>query len=463
MKIYNLRLFYFLALLGLIIFVASCTKDSSITGSKSVEAKVYDSRLIYDWNELIIEIDRFSHGYRPPAASRAFAYIGLAVYESVVAGMPEYRSLSDEFPGMVLPGIDRERIYHWPTCANSAYAQILRKFYPHIRDGDIARINWLENKYKNQFSDEIPGDVFNRSQNFGSAIANAVFDYSVTDLYGHEAYLNPRPADYNPPEFGPNGEKLWLPTWPDYTPALFPYWGNVRTFAMRQGDLLGRPPLEYSEDPNSRFYQQALEVKLWVDNATYEDIWVAEFWSDDLFEVTFQPAARQIAIANQLVFSEKISLDRAVELYAKLGMAMSDAAVSVWHTKYYYNVLRPISYIRNVVDPNWKTKLNHPYTGLSGISPEFPAYPSGHSGFGGSGASILTDIFGDNKSFTDNCHINRSEFKGTPRTFSSFYEAGIENAYSRIPLGVHFRMDCDEGLRMGYLAAKRILELPWRK
>lgn len=462
MKNINLFFYYWLVFIVFSLFFSSCVKDENIGENKSLEAKFYDSRLIYEWNELIIEMDRFSPGYRPPAASRAFAYIGLAVYESVVPGMPEYRSLADEFTGLVIPEIDQTRIYHWPACANSTYAQIIRKFYPHISEGDKAKINWLENKYKNQFSDQIPGDVFNRSHNFGLAIADAIFDYSATDTYGHEAYLNPRPADYIPPEFGPKGEKLWQPTWPDYTPALFPYWGNVRTFAMRQGDLLGRPPLEYSEDPNSRFYQQALEVKSWVDNATYEDIWIAEFWSDDLFEVTFEPAARQIAIANQLVNSEQITLDRAVELYAKLGMAMSDAAVSVWYTKYYYNVLRPISYIREVIDPNWKTLLNHPYTGISGISPEFPAYPSGHSGFGGAGASILTDIFGDNKSFTDNCHINRSEFKGTPRTFSSFYEAGIENAYSRIPLGVHFRMDCEEGLRMGYLAAKRILELPWR-
>jgi hypothetical protein len=38
-----------------------------------------------------------------------------------------------------------------------------------------------------------------------------------------------------------------------------------------------------------------------------------------------------------------------------------------------------------------------------------------------------------------------------------------ENAYSRVPLGVHFRMDCDAGIRLGELAAQRILELPWKR
>ncbi|MBK6997967.1 MAG: hypothetical protein IPH31_24935 [Lewinellaceae bacterium] len=65
--------------------------------------------------------------------------------------------------------------------------------------------------------------------------------------------------------------------------------------------------------------------------------------------------------------------------------------------------------------------------------------------------------------FTDLCHKDRVEFLGTPRTFTSFKALGDEDAYSRIPLGVHFRMDCDEGVRIGELAAQRVLELPWKK
>ncbi|MBK6785186.1 MAG: phosphatase PAP2 family protein [Saprospiraceae bacterium] len=144
-------------------------------------------------------------------------------------------------------------------------------------------------------------------------------------------------------------------------------------------------------------------------------------------------------------------------------MAMADAAIAIWNSKYIYNVRRPIEFIRENIDPNWKTVLNNPYTNVKSVTPEFPAYPSGHSGFGGSAALILTDIFGNNRQFTDNCHKNRFEFIGVPRSYNSFMEAGIENAYSRLPLGVHYRMDCDEGLRMGYLAANRVLQKPWKR
>ena len=446
-----------------LVLISACKKDIDETEIEFKNANDYNADVPYEWNELLVEIDRYSPNYRPPAASRMMGYIGLAVYEAVVPGIPNNKSLKSEFSGLKLPQIETNEEYHWPTVANSAYAEMFRKFYPHIKSEDLFKIERLEKKFLDKFSTEVSNEVINRSKYFGVEVAEEVYAFSATDTYGHEAYKNPRPASYIPPKIGTQGEKLWQPTWPDYTPALHPYWGKVRTFAMKDTDLRAKAPLAYSEDKNSKFYQQAVETKIWVDNLSYEDKWIAEFWSDDFFGVTFEPAGRQIAIANQMVVQDKISLAKAVELYAKLGMAMADAAIAIWNSKYIYNVRRPIEYIRENIDPNWKTILNHPLTNVKSLTPEFPAYPSGHSGFGGSASIILTDIFGNNRSFTDNCHKSRFEFIGVPRTFASFIEAGVENAYSRLPLGVHYRMDCDEGLRLGYLAANRVLQKSWKK
>ncbi|MBP8940718.1 MAG: phosphatase PAP2 family protein [Saprospiraceae bacterium] len=445
-------------------FIQSCTKDNSKEGQLEFsDTKEFDASVPLAWNELITEIDRFSTGYRPPAAARMFGYVGLAAYEAVVPGMPEYQSLESQFSGLKLPKIQTGAAYHWPTVANAAYANILRQFYSQIKVADFERINTLESKFNLKNESILEKEELERSKLFGKDIATAVFNFSVTDAAGHEAYKNPTPNSYIPPKVGPNGEKLWQPTLPDYSPALFPYWGQVRPFAMKTSDLRAKPPIPYSENPGSKFYLQALETKAYVDNLNFEDQWISQFWSDDFFEVTFEPAARQLVIANQLVQHEKLSLDRAVELYAKLGMAMADAAISIWYSKYTYNVRRPVEYIQELIDPTWKTQMNHPYTNMKGMSPNFPAYPSGHSGFGSSGAAILTDILGSNKSFTDNSHKDRFEFLGAPRSFSSFSVAGLENAYSRITLGVHYRMDCDEGVRLGNLAAKRVIELEWKK
>ncbi|MEP7266080.1 MAG: phosphatase PAP2 family protein [Saprospiraceae bacterium] len=445
------------------LFITSCNKDNPETNITSNQTKTYNADIVLEWNDLFIEIDRYAPGYRPPAAARMLAYTGLAVYESVVQGMPEYKSLESQFFGLNLVKSQANYTYCWPVSANAAYASMLRNFYPHIQLSQFSKISQLEAKFNNLYAESNSKEIMDVSIAFGRSIAESVYDYSTSDVAGHKAYLNPRPSDYVPPKIGPNGEKLWQPTFPDYTAALFPYWGKVRTFAMKSSDLRAKPPIPYSEDPNSSFYQQANETRLLTNNLSFENKWICEFWSDDFFEVTFEPAGRQIAIANQLVKAKNLPLDKAVELYAKLGMAMCDASISIWNSKYIYNVRRPIEYIRDVIDPKWVTVLNHPYTKVNSITPEFPTYPSGHSGFGGSASMILTDIFGSNTSFTDNCHINRFEFIGAPRSYNNFIEAGVECAYSRIPLGVHFRMDCDEGLRLGYLAAKRVLDLPWHK
>lgn len=443
-------------------WVVSCNEETSVT-TDTQQVEAYDASLPLKWYELFLYIDRYSPGYRPPAAARLLAYTGLAAYESAVPGMTNYNSLRYEFPEINLPVADLSKDYHWPSSINACYGEIFRKFYPHISESDKGRITALENQFNEEYSASIPAEVVARSREFGAAVADAVFDYSATDVAGHEAYLNPRPASYIPPATGPNGEKLWQPTFPDYTPALFPYWGQVRPFAMNSTDLIARPPIPYSEDPGSLFYQQANEVRTIVDLNNFTTQWVAEFWSDDIFQLTFEPAARQIAIANILVKQEDIRLDVAMELYAKMGMALCDAGIAVWNSKYLYNVIRPIEYVRNVMEPGWNTALNNPLNNVKSLTPEFPAYPSGHSCFGGSGSSVMAEIFGNNTSYTDVCHYGRAEFNSTPRTYQTIMEAGVENAYSRLPLGVHFRMDCDEGLRLGYLAAARVSSLPWHK
>ena len=95
-------------------------------------------------------------------------------------------------------------------------------------------------------------------------------------------------------------------------------------------------------------------------------------------------------------------------------------------------------------------------------TPNFPTYPSGHATFSGAAAYVLEDIFGKQYPFTDRSHEGRTEFKGTPRTFSSFTAMAEENAYSRVPLGVHFISDSEAGLDLGTVIGLRVTKLPWQ-
>ncbi|MBK8501858.1 MAG: phosphatase PAP2 family protein [Saprospiraceae bacterium] len=451
------------AIFFMMVLIGSCRSDEDVKPKGGIPASEFSGDVAVQWYSLLEEIDRYATGYRPPAAARAMGYIGLAGYESAVAGIPGNSSLEIRFPGLALPEVELEKEYHWPTAVNAAYATMFRSFYPHIRQNQRIQIDALEDEFFKQSAADAGQELANRSAEYGRAVARSIFEWSRSDALGNNGYLSHHPSSYVPP----SGLGLWQPTKPDFTPALFPYWGQVRTFALGNHELRARPPLPFSEDSNSPFSTQARETMAWVNEIRagkdIESHWIAEFWSDDFFEVTFTPPGRWIAITNQVLRIERPDLATSVELYAKMGMAMSDASIAIWESKFYYNVERPVQFIERNFDPNWLPILKHTSTGLEGITPEFPTYPSGHSGFGGAAATILTDFLGYQYRFTDRCHEGRSEFRGAPRTFDSFIAMAVENAYSRVPLGVHFRMDCDEGLRQGYLAGQRVLELPWKE
>jgi membrane-associated phospholipid phosphatase len=470
-----------------LVLVASFLDACRHVDSTSVEEKTahdYDSKVYTEWNTVFMDLDRYAKGYRPGPGPRSLGYLGLAAYEAVVSAIPENRSLEFQFAGLDIPDVEDGAEYHWPAVVNAVYGYMMPRFFPHmeIEYGALYRkIADTEEKFHRQFGEETTTEILERSESYGEAVAKAVYTWSTTDPVGHNGFLNPQPVTYVPP-VGPGN---WQPTYPDFSRAVFPQWGGIRTFALRDEEKLARAPLAYSENPASLFYNQATEVFHTVnfikengaDPGAYELRWIAEFWSDDILQMTFSPPTRQIAIVNQVVEIEKLDLAGSAELYAKVGMALNDTGAAIWHSKYHYNVERPVSYIRRVVSrifpdaANWTTILNNQPAQINGVTPAFPAYPSGHSGFGGAGSKILSSFFEytpqhpGTYAFTDRCHENRSttEFLGTPRRFASFKDMADENAYSRVPLGVHFRMDCVEGLRLGELAAQKVLQLPWKK
>ncbi len=122
-----------------------CRKEDPDTINEvSPRASTFSAQVPYEWGELFLEIDRYSPGYRPPAASRMLAYTGLAAYEAALPGMPEYSSLEYQFPGLDIPSADPQLEYHWPACVNAAFATCFRNFYPHISNFYKGRIDDME-------------------------------------------------------------------------------------------------------------------------------------------------------------------------------------------------------------------------------------------------------------------------------------------------------------------------------
>lgn len=450
------------------IFISSCRPDEDPVIGADLVAD-FSAEAAYEWNEYFLEAERYAAGYRPGPAPRALAYLGLAAYEACISGMPQYNSLKNQYFGLVIPPAQSSRPYHWPTVVHGVYETMIPRFFQPPPPPDVLnKMNVLVKYLNDKYLAEVGHEVFNRSKEYGKVVAEAVWNWSTTDPYGHDAYKDPF-GNYTTGEiynwqdhFTSPGD--WAPTFPGPGAGMGPYFGKARTFAITQAQKLSKPPLPHSDSPTSELYAQALQV--YAKNTptlSYEDKWVGEFWSDDLVDLTFSPGPRWVAIANQIIKQDNINLEKALEAYAKTGMALNDAAVACWHSKYVYNVERPVTYIRRVIDPNWEPNLINPLTGDKGITPSFPAYPSGHSTMGAAGAEALASVFGYSYGMTDRCHENRSEFEGKPRSFGSLSEMGYENAWSRVPLGVHFWMDCEEGVRFGTAIAREVNKLPWRK
>ncbi|MEI6409071.1 MAG: vanadium-dependent haloperoxidase [Bacteroidota bacterium] len=413
----------------------------------------FSAQLANDWFSLTLQITKETSGFTPPVAARSFGYTGLTLYEAVVGGMPEYRSLQGHLNGLVadaLPAPVANQTYHWGICANRALAYLTANLYKMASAENLAKITALEKQYEAQFSADVSTDVFDRSKDYGEAIGKAMYVYAQGDGQS-DAYTSNYPASYVVPKFA----GAWVPTPPAYQPIpMQPYWGSVRTFAGGSMEN-SQPPAHpsYSTSPLSVFYAQALEVYTVTSNLTDEQTKIAQFWSDEPGK-TATPPGHSISILKQVLDAKKSDLAVAAEAYAKVGMGLHDAFVSCWKCKYDFNLLRPISYIRERIDPSYNSLLT---------TPPFPEFTSGHSVQSGATAQILSELFGYNVGFTDQTHVGRTDIDGSPRHFDSFFDAANEAAISRLYGGIHYRAGIELGLEQGVQVGKMVSALPFRK
>ena len=428
----------------------SCVKDDEIAISNDdlVTIDPIESTLgvITEWNNLWLELDRYATGMRPNVTARALAYIHLAGYETVVHEIDGYTSNTNRFEQLSIDLDERADNINLDIALNACYVDVYDHFMINVPSDIDTGIASLETTVLGNISDEISQEVIDSSIAWGTYVAQRVIAYSATDTAAEQQLLEPQPLSYEPPV----GDGFWTYS-ADEERALFPYWGSVRTFVISSQQTSSvAPPIAYSEDVNSAYYAQMNEVRIANDEAKAEDneqLWIAEFWSDDVEGLMMSPPGRQISIANQLIEQYNADFKESIVMLLKLGFSLNDAAVSTWADKYEYMVMRPNVYIHEFIDPDYQTNL---FRLVFWPNPSFPGYPSGHSTFASAAAGIFIDQFGDVTDFTDRSHEGRTEFRGTPRQFDTFSQMAEENAFSRIPLGVHIRMDCTEGLRLGY-------------
>lgn len=410
--------------------VGACLSASAIAGSARAD-------IVTDWNTVYLDTIRAVGGPPCPLA-RAGAIMHVSMFDALQA-------IDREYTPMVVKDEDPALRTNRKAAMAAAAHRALSTLYParaSIYDAALA-----------QSLAEVPDGP---SEDRGVALGVRVADKVLADRAADTPYMTG--TDYTLQ----NVPGAWRPTFPDFTfPPMTPACGGCKPWCMLTGSQFRatRGPLGFKRLDNllksPQYAAQVNEVKEYGrrfnSKRTPEQTEIAWFWANDR-NGTYKPPGQLNDHAQIVSRNRGLNMAENARLFAMLNVALADAGILAWDQKYITNIdlWRPITAIREAdTDNNPLTVAAPGWQPLLDFTPAFPAYISGHSTFGGAWAAVMAAYFGtDDVTFV--ATTDEPIVKNVTRTFTSFSQAGFENAMSRIYLGVHYRMDCEDGYDAGY-------------
>ncbi len=451
-----------LVLMATTMFFPSCKKNDVISFQDIPVLSQQPADVAVKWADMTLYTIRYSGFNTPTYSSRSLGYLGLALYESIVPGDSTHRSLSGQLNGLSLPMAEAGKSYHWILSLNAAQDTLLKLLYPVPGNSHRAIHERIDSLYQSVYKEQSKGispETIERSIQFGKAVAMAIYNWSSSDG-GDNAFAR----NFDPNYIFPSGPSYWIPPSRGQTISLFPlhpHWGNNRTFLLGNSTIPVSPILPFSTDPASDYYKLYKEVYDKDHTLSLEEREIAAWWGDDPTE-TFSPPGHSYYLATIAIKNSKSNVVKAAEAYARTGLAVADAFINCWKAKSTYFNERPSSFVKKYIDPAWIQFWPEP---------PFPAFPSGHATQAAAAATVLTDLFGGSFPFTDDSHkgfrryddLRFLDLRYPARSFSSFWEAARECAYSRFLGGIHTQQDNIAGEQEGELIGKNVNALRWKK
>ncbi len=455
-------------LLILIFFAFSCNESKPESGIKSQASgkQESDARLLTPESylhaaeskltELIVK-DIFT----PPVASRVYVYPMLAAYEagrwaksgelriesgenvqhsqSSTLNPQPYPSLTTKMKGFTaMPLPEKGKNYNFSIAAIKALCSTAKKVVFSSKDVDEFEAETLKAMSQQSNTSE---EVYKNSVAFGDSVANIFIKRLNTDNYKETRGMERFEVK--------DLVGRWVPTPPDYADGVEPNWSKMKTLVADAPDQIrAEKAAPYSEDKNSAFWKEVVEVHQISKtlDSTQENI--VAFWDDNPFvsrhkghlmlqDKKMTPGGHWMAICQLALKEKKADFTTSLQAYAVTSTVLYEAFISCWAEKYKSLRLRPETIISAKIEKQW-----HPFL----VTPPFPAYTSGHSTISAAAAEVLTKLFGDNYAYTD---ITEKEYGLPVRSFTSFRQAAKEASVSRLYAGIHYRSDCDKGNEQG--------------
>ncbi len=441
------------------------------------------------WNEIAINASGLDHSPPKPGdthvfgeqlgpgrASRAMAIVHIAIFEAVNSIEGKYESY------VGLEPVDKH------ASLECAIAQAAHDTLCQMFPSQVSSFNELLSEDLNDIAD---GDAKSKGIATGQSAAAAILA-----LRNNDGSQIPEPSlgiDW----ITSNEVGRWRQDPISLLPvALGAHWGEVTPFVLQSPSQFRTPA---PPALNSVAYATAYnEVKalggdgiVTPTNRTDEQTTIGIFWAYDGTPSLCAPPRLYNQITMRIADTRHThAVIELARLLALVNVAMADAGIAVWESKFYYDLWRPVTGIREsdpgtgptgAGDSNDLTTgditfspLGAPASNLNGpnFTPPFPAYPSGHAGFGGALFQVLRRFYGKDKlPFTfisDEFNGVTQDSNGNPRPlierrFSSLSQAEEENGQSRIYLGIHWSFDKTEGIRLGNRVGDYVFDHAFKK
>lgn len=357
----------------------------------------------------------------PPYASRAYAYVSAAQYDALVAAYHYKKQYNRKAPYNVDSSlkvlVTKSDLPSYPSedaVVAAVAAETMKLLFPGDQD-------FINKKVEEHMRARIIAGANVRSDieagmALGKLVAQKFVARARTDRAGTAGGT---PADWKKLEDDciAKGEIPWISLETPKRPPMLAKFGVVRPFLFDSLTAISLRPPPPPLTGSQKFKDETEEIYQLTKDDSRENYRIVHFWADGVGTPT--PPGHWNQIAAEDWIKKNFSEVRWARNMALLNLVMMDGAITCWDAKMFYFNPRP-----SQSNPKIKT--------LTGL-PNFPAYVSGHSTFSGGAAAILGHILPERKDAYD--------------------AMAAEASRSRMLAGIHYRADCEEGLKLGQRVA----------
>jgi len=407
------------ALFAAAVVVPAGAAPSSAQGQSAGSPDTY----VTDWDSVGNQAFTAA-GLTPAEGHVIFAYVAIAVYDSVMAIEGGYRPFAIDVDALA------------GASAEAAVAAAAHRVLVHYLPAQAPGI--LDPAYTASLATIADGQAKTDGVATGEQVAALLIAERADD--GFRA-----PVTYTPPD--PPIPGVWIPTAP--TPPIGTYLGLMRPFSLASADQFrpsGPPALDSKKW--ARDYNEVKEIGSSTSTTrTDEQTLAARFWAEP-------PVQQARGSFRKFVLDHDLDVVDASRFMAMISVTYADALIACFDAKYHYPFWRPITAVRaGDTDGNEETVGDPAWSPLLPATPNHPEYPSAHSCITPAGGHVVARFLG-----TGEIDFTVPSLTGLgDRHYDRVKDLQYDVGNARIWGGIHYRSAVEDGITIGKKTVDQVL------